>query len=598
MRQRIPVWVPLALIALLSNPVRSYRVSAGTDASWAYGINYAHATGLIFGRDLVFTYGPLAWLAAPMDVGRNLALGTAFQVACWAAFVALIAWVAFTRKIGPGRLLVFAVCLVAGRRSFQSFDYWGAELFLEFLALLLLGAAASETSRRRGDWLHAAAWAIGALLLLFKLNVGLGVIGAAALLSATFALRDRPRALRTAAMGVVGVPVVFVAAYWIYCGSVPAMLGYARGLVELTSGYNSAMTSGGDSVPLVLAFIVLLSWLALIVILYRLGDPIFPAAVACCAPLFLLFKHGFIREPLHVGLFFAFVPLLWGVVLLFGSFDQRSARRLIPPLIVVLPVICLATVAHTLTFRGTIYGPIEGDTLPAAITTAIGAAPVCIFPIELAYGPANHLNLQLLPVLQAYSAYTPYLDGLIAAYMEDSGRSPRQILFEWRSIDGRHPLLDVPAASLALYRNYQPEVVDSGYLVLRRLAVPRFGAPQLRETRELRLGRPFPVPPSQRRLIGRIHLQLTAWGTMRKFLFRIPEVSLSAATNRGVLKVRVPPDVMQDGIPLNFLPWDLDEARELLGGGMPATKVESLTIEGPGAAYLRAAASVEILEIP
>ena len=82
MRRRVLRWLLLVLIVLLSNPVRRYPVTSGVDASWAYGINDAHARGLIFGRDVLFTYGPLAWLAAPMDVGRNLAPAIAFQHRC------------------------------------------------------------------------------------------------------------------------------------------------------------------------------------------------------------------------------------------------------------------------------------------------------------------------------------------------------------------------------------------------------------------------------------------------------------------------------------------------------------------------------------
>jgi hypothetical protein len=349
---------------------------------------------------------------------------------------------------------------------------------------------------------------------------------------------------------------------------------------------------------LVLGLITVVSWLILVAILHRLGDPAFPAAVACCAPLFLLFKHGFVREPLHMGLFFAFVPLMWGVVFFFGQIDRRTALRLAPALIPALPAVCLATVAHAMTFRGTIYAALERDTLPAEIVRTVGAAPIGIYPKEIAYAPANRLELRLLPVLQAYSAYTPYLDGLNAADLEDGRRAPQRILLDWQSIDGRHPLLDAPSTLLALYRNYEVELAASGHLLLRRMAAPRFGSPRVLETRELRVGRPFPAPVSGHRLIGRLHLALTGWGRLRKFLFRIPEVTLTAITNRGALTVRVPPEVMEDGIPLNFLPWDLEEARVLFQGGIPATRVESLTFGGPGAAFLRETAPVEILELP
>jgi hypothetical protein len=210
----------------------------------------------------------------------------------------------------------------------------------------------------------------------------------------------------------------------------------------------------------------------------------------------------------------------------------------------------------------------------------------------------NHLDLQPMPALQAYQAYTPYLDGLGAAFLEDAHTAPPLLLFNWQFIDNRHPLLDVPATALAMYRNYELATAAPDYFLLRRRAAQRIGDPHFVEMRELRIGRPFTIAPSPHLRVARIHLEPTAWGTIRKFLFRIPETLLSASTNRGILTVRVPPDVMQDGIPLNFLPWNLDEARVLFDGGMPATRVESITITGPGAAWLRDKAAVEILELP
>lgn len=215
---------------------------------------------------------------------------------------------------------------------------------------------------------------------------------------------------------------------------------------------------------------------------------------------------------------------------------------------------------------------------------------MAIFPYECAYAAANGLNFRPFPVLQSYSAYTPYLDGLDAAFLEDGRRAPPWILFEWESIDGRHPLMDVPATTLAMYRHYDLEASADRYLLLRRRIAPRFGPPRLVETRELFLGHPFAIPASRHPLIARIHLRLTSLGGVRKLLFRIPEVRLAG--------FRVPPEVMQDGVPLNFLPRNLEDVQALFTRGAIPAHPGEFTIGGPGIRFLRDPVKVEILEIP
>ena len=74
----------------------------------------------------------------------------------------------------------------------------------------------------------------------------------------------------------------------------------------------------------------------------------------------------------------------------------------------------------------------------------------------------------------------------------------------------------------------------------------------------------------------------------RNFFFRLPSVTL--------MNFRIPPEVMQDGIPLNFLPTNIEEAQTLFAGGaVPAHKTE-LVFAGPGARYFRDPVKVELLE--
>ena len=101
------------------------------------------------------------------------------------------------------------------------------------------------------------------------------------------------------------------------------------------------------------------------------------------------------------------------------------------------------------------------------------------------------------------------------------------------------------------------------------------------------------------RLRARIYLRWNLTGQLLKFFFRVPEVRLIASSAAGrVLSARIPPEVMEDGVPLNFLPFDFDEARALFDGAPLTNRIEALAIGGPGGRYLEPVAHVEIEEAP
>ncbi len=59
------------VIILISFPVPIRALAPGIDPSWMAGINWATAKQLVFGRDIVFTYGPLAFALCPVDCGTE-----------------------------------------------------------------------------------------------------------------------------------------------------------------------------------------------------------------------------------------------------------------------------------------------------------------------------------------------------------------------------------------------------------------------------------------------------------------------------------------------------------------------------------------------
>ena len=69
----------------------SLTPAASLDNSWAVGLSLAIARGLVFGKQVVFTYGPLGLAAVPRAVSPGtLALGLLGAAAMWLALAALV----------------------------------------------------------------------------------------------------------------------------------------------------------------------------------------------------------------------------------------------------------------------------------------------------------------------------------------------------------------------------------------------------------------------------------------------------------------------------------------------------------------------------
>src|SRR5262249_38196146 len=85
-------WVLLIYLSLLLCPIRYCAPTrTNVDNTWFFALNYAAAHHLVFGRDIVWTWGPLAYLLVPFQIGTNLIQGTVFQFILW-IFLTVVLW--------------------------------------------------------------------------------------------------------------------------------------------------------------------------------------------------------------------------------------------------------------------------------------------------------------------------------------------------------------------------------------------------------------------------------------------------------------------------------------------------------------------------
>jgi hypothetical protein len=157
----------------------------------------------------------------------------------------------------------------------------------------------------------------------------------------------------------------------------------------------------------------------------------------------------------------------------------------------------------------------------------------------------NGLNYTPHPVFQNYSAFTPELRRLNAAFFS-SGKAPPYLLWRQGSIDGRFPTLDDGEVLLTVLRRYSPVIEEDGFLLWKRK--PSEEGCFLASERAFNGSLDEWVPISNEPTWLRIECKLTLFGAMQSLLLRCSELRLEVQLDNGATRsYRLLPDNARTG---------------------------------------------------
>ena len=512
-RASLPPWLLLALtalaVALLTWPITTLMPTLGLDGSWPVALSMATQDGLDFGRDVLFTYGPLGFLKEPLAIQPWTArLAWAYTAGIHLLLCAGLLWA----LLGGLRSLVLAALATL----------FLAPLFTQEPALpaVFIGAVAVGSGRvpaRAVPWVAGVGGVVVGIELLGKLNTGVTALALAAIAAGVAPLRRRDAAIALGASAAVTLVVA-----WIATGqALSAIPGFVSGSLEIASGYSEAM--GLEAPASEWEY-----WVALI-----LAATGFAAAWAAGAGLttraraglvamwailaFTTFKSGFVRhDPGHVNIFFATMA---GGLAAFAWAARRQTVALVGVLALTALFASLRTdpadTVQPLTRADRFFSQLgtlsdgsetnrligaatrvigQGYAVDPATLDAIGAHDVHIDPWDTAIVRAYGLEWDPLPVFQSYSAYTEDLDERNADELRDPDGPARVMRAASLALDGRNPAWESPAAVRAMLCFFRPTSANERWLVLARAPRPRCGEPREIARTDARWGEPMPVP--------------------------------------------------------------------------------------------------------
>ena len=559
------------------------------DNTWFFALNYAAAHHLVIGQDVAWTWGPLFYLLFPFDIGNNLARGLAFQAALW-VLVIVVLWDLFFRGGFPLRNLAFFSVLI-GLSTIDYHEMWYPGNLLLYPALILL----VHFRLRGGIVRYVTALAIMGLMPLLQIFGVLVIVGVMAGLIVDFLLRDRRAARLNVVLAATVPAVVAIVCCRFALGSFHAVAGYVGWSLELTRGYSVAMSTSGPRVEPVAAIEgITLLVIALFLLMLRNREEARFFSLVLGVPVLMNLKHGFVRQDApHIVIFFCFLALALALVMLAIPLNQRFTNVGTAVVLLLFAILWqdhaassdLGGAMVSATGIGTPsrvweasrfehlrrsleaegrrnYSP---DTrIEPEIKLIVGHEPVAFLSNSYSNALLDDLNLVLFPVLQRYSAYTPYLDQLDATWIDSKG--PRFLIFDGLAIDGRHPWTESPATWTEVYRWYNTRMLGAHNLLLQRRVGPRFTYFEPFAHRTAHFGEELVMPESPDPVFWTMQCSLSSTGKLRALLARVPAVMMDANGKDGRTRsFRVLLPMLAAPSLGNYLPSSLAEFAEVFG---------------------------------
>jgi hypothetical protein len=595
--------------------------NSNLDNSWMQVLHLAFERHWQFGRDIVFTYGPWGFLC-----GGYSPPTFAVSVIVW-AMLSLVFWRAGWRL----------ACPLSDHQLVSWFWLMG------FIAVTGLSVKQSID-------LRLAVWSVLLLLLHFfvedrsitpiqtGLVVSFGVLSLtkftglveAAIVVVIIAADNVFRQKRFPWLALLFVTSVLF--FWVAAGQNPDGLGpFLRNSWRITDGYTEAMTQVGEeetrdvggfllAAALLVALTGYVAWKR-----HRYWGTLPITGLGFI--LFLIFKQGYVRyDDEHtvkaalalLATALACLAVTWpvlrrekpwlgvaGLYLLAGIlyFSSSTFRGWYPKNGLQLQLARTFGATNVLApaklLQGTDCWQKDNETYLRQIRTVFPVPPLegnaDVYPWNQATLLAHGLAYHPRPVIQSYSAYTPELVELNAAFLR-SDQAASNILFEIRLVDDRFPSLNDGRSWPELLTRYDVKDITGTFVILKRSATPRPFQLKPFQDRPFHFGEPIPLPATNHGpLWAEMEINQSVWGVVVSTLYKPPVLTLAVSLRDGrQLRFRLVPGMARSGFLLSPLVNDnasfvalaaADGGRNLADAEVASVTLSADTPSGSTACY-------------
>ncbi len=522
------------------------------DAAWIFGVNYAVDRGFVFGKDLVFTFGPYAGIITKSYYPgiEKLILGSGIFLSICFFFLTLLFLKGKPTSIKL--LLIPALAILVGRNN-DGILY----IFIFMIGMQLLKILSQSMLHRKDKFLIVLltfpvgliVLIKGSFLLFASVAVGLPTI---------YALWKKN--LHGALLIIVS-PLISVFTFWGLAGQpLNELPGFFMSLKPIIGGYSEAMggrTNYKEIFSYLLTSMLILFWL----FLKKSTDNIYKlfhfALIA--ALLFICFKAGFVGGGAHI--FYSILPLVFIAYLLFSDYPGKLTGLIL----IASTGLWLLTEGYEnyprrLLETKKILNPAEYPSRYHALFERIKSPEILknkykiwidslqniknlpkltgtcdIMPHHQSFLIASGNQYTPRPVFQSYCAFNPELaDKNVRFFKED--KRPDHLFFTINPLRNRFPSLDDGSTWPVLLSNYQPSGIYSEFLHLEKRKDSEFNTSELKKFFETKavLGETIRIPQIPGKLVfAKVNIEKNFLAKIINFLFKIPKLEINVTLHSG-----------------------------------------------------------------
>lgn len=583
-------------ILFLMMPIYIAQIHSGLDASWQYALNILNGLDYVWGKDVAFTYGPLGFLAGSQNLGNNVF----YNFIVWGSLFLLHAGLLFYTLFCKNKIS----CHLNNLQLISSFFLLYASVLISeispeyYVTYLLLWILSMAWYDNKKSLFLFIACIITVFSLFFKFNSGIMNIASIILFLLLSKYKKVENINKLFCIAFFSIPIFFCIGYLSYNFNFKEMIVYMRDSYEIASGYNSAMSMPVEKKYVILSFIVCIYIAYIGKYFYKNDRNSFLYLILFSGVFFTSYKHGVVRGD-HIRGFITAIFLFLSIIVYF--IELRFCKSLLRKYAVFIgSLLILALVINYQNNHFNLWDPVNfkidkikvvykgfnqlnltKDRLSTDFLKEIEHKNVSIYPWEVSFVSTADFQYVPMPVFQAYSAYTPYLDKRNADFFI-SEKAPQYIVFNLETIDNRYPLIDSPQAWENILKNYLVKKYDGNNFLLEKtqknILVNNF---KMEET--FSKDQEIIIPDSNELITAKIKMELNFIGKVVKFLFKIPEVQMQVQLDDGkTINKRVIVENLENDTLINVLPLNPAELFSLLNGDTNYRKVKSIKFNGKG----------------
>jgi hypothetical protein len=553
--------------------------SSGLDPSWQIALNLLRSQDGIWGKDFVFTYGPLGSYIYRLPI----------HVPAWKQFI--------YDGFFFGNLLYFhASCFPKQAKNYHLplffiFNIFSFEMIGESTAFLWMflgmyhGFVALHAQNKIKQTISLCfSFVLLGIIFYTKANYGIFVWAFLITLLVVMVIQKN----LSWWLGFIYL-LFFAGTLWVWAAYLHTDLpAYFKTSLHIIANYNAGMSVFPIGFKKLTALTYLVFGVQVVFTFYHIfvkERQDFSAYLLLAFSLgisFVLLKYSFLRA--DSGHLTAYVKLLTYVGILLISYSSLQVIRrfylfLLPCVFVLyvwayVPLVGFTPLGiwHGIKYRHNILNhyfsggqkgtnkPI-GKRLPQAFLDSIKNRSVDIIPYEISWVYFNNLNYRPRPTLQSYMGGDNYLDSLNENYLA-SRRAPEYIIYSLEKSTLKYPWMEESLTQKALFTQYKVLLSNDSLLLFERK--PQHRKLSLVFTRQEfhKLGEEIKFGKLQSGYLreSSIETAYSSSGVLANLFFQPPQLVADFKSGNAHERVRVTPNLLKKGFWSNQLVLNLDQA--------------------------------------